>query len=77
MAGRHWVGINGTAGDIWEGLHDFLRKYSNLQAKVKLFHDPIATFSKKIPTYTVSSKTQLQFSELKPRKKLSKSLPMV
>jgi A/G-specific adenine glycosylase len=62
--GRHWVWNKRTAGDIWEGLHDFPQEVLKLAGQSEAIHDPIATFPKKYRHILSHQKLNVQFSEL-------------
>lgn len=62
--GKKWVWNKRTAGDIWEGLHDFPQELGKLSTKDLNAEDPIVTFPKKYRHILSHQKLNVQFSEL-------------
>jgi A/G-specific adenine glycosylase len=62
--GKQWVWNKRTAGDIWEGLHDFPQELTELAKKSDAIKDPIVTFPKKYRHILSHQKLNVQFSEL-------------
>jgi A/G-specific adenine glycosylase len=68
--GKQWVWNKRTAGDIWEGLHDFPQEVIKLADKSEGIKDQIVTFPKKYRHILSHQKLNVQFSELQiPEKK--------
>jgi len=63
--GKKWVWNRRTAGDIWEGLHDFPQEVIKLANKSEAIVNPIVTFPKKYRHILSHQKLNVQFSELR------------